>query len=468
MQKTKIGFLPSNWEAWNGGNYAEKIRDRCIQVYKDIPGFELVVPSKNMTQIGCVSDLEDAKKVSRFFIEEEIAGLIIGNMDFGMEVAVGALLSSMRKDLPIIHFAARSAPYLPNGSRQTDTWCGQFMTTSAIKRRGFIFEHILTSDPEEEYFKEKMGAFARAVNAIARFKGARIGQLGTRPQLFESQNWNEQVLQKRFGQMVVPVDLDEVLTKIEGIDIESSEVRRLAAEIPELACVEENGEADLYNLARCELGFKMIAEELDLQAMAINCWTRVQERLGVSVCAIIGRLNEADMPTACEVDVYGAETMLAVHSAALGVAKPHFIDWTDLHPDRKNTWLAWHCGNAPSSAYAHNQNRKLTRNERMIQWCPTCHGAMEGRLKEGPVTCSRLVEYDGEFTFFYGTGEVVDVPPFVRGAYGWVEVADIEDWEMKMVESGVVHHGTLIHDDKVADALGLFCKFLGINAVRGK
>ncbi len=223
----------------------------------------------------------------------------------------------------------------------------------------------------------------------------------------------------------------------------------------------------LANLARCELAFVKIKEELQLDALAVNCWTAVQEELGVSVCAVLGRLTERGIPTACEADLYGADSLLAMHAASLGVAKPDFIDWTDLHPDKENVWLAWHCGNAPTSAYAPNGERRLTRNERMIQWCPTCHGAMEGRLKEGGVTCARLVEYDGKFCLFYGTGEVVDMPPFVRGAYGWVKVNDLKDWERKMVECGVVHHGTLIHDVKVAAALEMFCKFTGIEAVRG-
>ena len=37
----------------------------------------------------------------------------------------------------------------------------------------------------------------------------------------------------------------------------------------------------------------------------------------------------------------------------------------------------------------------------------------------------------------------------------------------KMIEVGCVHHGVLIHDAKVADALAMFCKFMGIEAVRG-
>ena len=43
----------------------------------------------------------------------------------------------------------------------------------------------------------------------------------------------------------------------------------------------------------------------------------------------------------------------------------------------------------------------------------------------------------------------------------------ISNWEQKMIEVGCVHHGVLIHDAKVADALAMFCKFMGIEAVRG-
>ena len=43
----------------------------------------------------------------------------------------------------------------------------------------------------------------------------------------------------------------------------------------------------------------------------------------------------------------------------------------------------------------------------------------------------------------------------------------LADWEQNMIEVGCVHHGVLIHDAKVADALAMFCKFMGIEAVRG-
>ena len=64
------------------------------------------------------------------------------------------------------------------------------------------------------------------------------------------------------------------------------------------------------------------------------------------------------------------------------------------------------CGNAAPSLRDTHCKSQLVRNERMIQWCPTCHGAMEFKLKNGPVTCSRIVEYGGEYTMFFGNGEI--------------------------------------------------------------
>ena len=78
-----------------------------------------------------------------------------------------------------------------------------------------------------------------------------------------------------------------------------------------------------------------------------------------------------------------------------------------------------------------------------------------------------LVEYEGAWTMFIGRGEVIETDPYVRGSYGWVQVADVFDWEQKMVEHGIIHHGVLIHDPAAADGLESFCKFLGMGVVRG-
>ena len=63
MFKTKIGFLPLNWDVWDVDNWGEQMRDRCIASMEKIEGIEIIVPSKDLTKSGCVGeDLEEAEK----------------------------------------------------------------------------------------------------------------------------------------------------------------------------------------------------------------------------------------------------------------------------------------------------------------------------------------------------------------------------------------------------------------------
>jgi len=475
MLTTKIGFLPSNWDAWDGplkdgSRWALQMRNRCVKVLETIPGLELVAPALALTGDGCVSDLPSARRTLELFRQQNIQGLFLGNMTFGMEVAVSEVMSGLPPDIPILHFCTRSGPIEDGpfgGHRTTDTWCGQFMTTSALRRRGFKFLHVLTCNPEEPLFRQKAEIFVRAVSAISNFKGARFGQLGNRPALFESQVINEQLLQRRFRQTIVPMDLDTVFARLDAVSPGDPRVREIIGEITRGVEMRDQSEEALTNIARYEVAVRGIAEELDVRALSASCWTRIQERFHISACSTFGRLNERGLITACEVDMGGAITMWAMYNAGLRQVIPDFIDWTDLHPSTPNVWLAWHCGNAAPSLKQTGCRALLDRNERMIQWCPTCFGTLEFRLKNGPVTCARLVEYDGEFRMFIGSGEVVDLAPEVRGAFGWVKVADIGDWEEKMIQAGIIHHGVLIHDSKVAEALEMFCFFLDIKVYRG-
>ncbi|MEA4890510.1 MAG: hypothetical protein VB070_13725 [Clostridiaceae bacterium] len=473
MFKTKIGFAPSTWESWDGspftGKWAGKMRARCLEVLNRIPGIEVVVPSENLTEYGCIGTPEEGKKARDLFLKENVQGIIIGNMNFGHETSIGTMLTGIRKDMPILHFATLSGPYSPQGNRATDTWCGQFMTCSAIKRRGFKFEHIRTCNPENPEFFRQTEAFVRACTALAKFRNARVVQIGTRPTGFESQFFSEEDMMRNFDQMLIPVDLDTAFSYIDAIPSDSQEVLRIVEEIKSYTdYITEELSDSLINQARFELALKNIVAEYNASAIAVSCWTRLQARYHIAGCSTFSRLNNQGIITACEVDVMGALTMLAMNACGMGMTPPDFIDWTDLHPTAPNVWLAWHCGNAAASLCAPDCKKQLTVNERLALWGPACHGAIEFRMKNGPVTCGRLVEYEGKYSFFFGKGEVINMPPMTRGSYAWVKVNDIGDWEDKMIETGVVHHGVLIYDEKVADALMLFCKFLNIQAAIGK
>jgi len=82
MQTVKIGFVPSTWESWDGNQYtgklAGKMRARCLDVFKNIPGLEIVVPSEELTEDGCVGTVEEGLKTAELFLKENVQGIIIG------------------------------------------------------------------------------------------------------------------------------------------------------------------------------------------------------------------------------------------------------------------------------------------------------------------------------------------------------------------------------------------------------
>jgi L-fucose isomerase-like protein len=464
MQKVKVGFVPSHRVPF-GEDWAADMRARCLKEMGKVPGLEVVAPDASMTQGGVVRNLQDARKVVKLFKDREVVGVVVGGMTFGHEIsAVGGVLANLPRGIPVLHFATKGK-VAEDGSRPSDSWCGQFMITSAMKRREIVFEHIPTCFPEEPVFGQSVARFTRACAAHQAFRGARIGQIGTRPEEFESVWWDEASLQRDFNQTVVPVGLSDLFMHLDAVEPGDADVKRAAKEISEGIEIPSEAKDAVTTLARMEVTLLRLAQEKELDALAVNCWEQVQKKYGICVCSVLGRLGDQGIPCACEVDVYGAATLLAARGAGLGETAPHFIDWTELHPEKENIWLAWHCGNAPRSTCDAGCRPCLL--EHSILPLHPSWGTLEFVEKPGPVSCCRLVEYDGWFTMFIGNGEVVDTPPKVRGSYGWVKVADAIDWEQKMVDHGIIHHGVMIHDPEVADALESFCRFNGIEVVRG-
>lgn len=463
MKKVKIGFIPSHREPF-GEEWGQQMRARCLAEMAKAPGLDIVVPDETMTKNGLVRNNADARKTLELFEKNKIAGVIVGGMTFGHETsAVGVTIAGLPKGTPVLQFATKGL-VAKDGKRPSDSWCGQFMIASALKRREITFEHLPTCFPEEPVFHQWVTRFTRACMATQQFRGARIGQLGARPEEFESVWWDEASLQRDFNQTVVPIDLADIFMRLDQTAADEAEVKQAIAEIAAGATIPEAAKDYVATLARLEVAIKRLAEEKELNAMAVNCWTQVQQRYGICACSVLGRLTDAGYLCACEVDVYGACSMLAAWAAGLGETPPHFIDWTELHPEKENIWLAWHCGNAPPSLC--QSGCQATLNEHMILPVSPSWGTREFRLKTGPVTCCRLVEYDGWFTMFIGEGEIIETEPYTRGSYGWVKVPEVMDWERKMVEHGIIHHGVLLHDPDAADALESFCKFNGIQVVR--
>lgn len=462
--KVRIGFAPAHREVFDE-KWAVDMRRRCLEELSKIENLEVVVPNEKMTKKGLIRNEEDAEKVISLFREKEVAGLIIGTMTFGEEIPILEVAEAF-SGCPILLFGTKEGPFTPDGNRLSDSFCGTLSISTGLYRRTipFLFAGILF--PEEEAFKKAVINFSRVCTIVKGFVGARIGEVGPRPEPFETCTFNESAMIKQFKQRLIPVSPVEIFHSANSLADEDPQVKKTTKEIESRADVSGISRESLAKIAKLECALREFAEEKKLAAMAVQCWTAMQEVYGVCSCSAMGRLTDQGILASCEVDVYGALTMLVQYLAGLKTTPPHFIDWTIQHQEKENVFLAFHCGNAPISLACRGCPVKLRGHSILERTLgpEKSDGTAEFQLKPGPVTICRLVEYDGLFKMLVTKGEIKQSHQSLRGSWSWVEVPDLPYLYRVLVEEGFIHHASMIHGD-YADAIADACKFLGIETV---
>jgi len=463
METLRIGFVPAHREPF-GEDWAVKMRRRCLDALASHPLLEIVVPDERFTRGGCVRDDAEAEKVIALFQEKKIDGLIIGTVTFGDEVAALAVASAFR-DKPILLFGTKEGPFTKDGNRLSDSFCGTLSISSGLHRRKipFLFGGIVF--PEEKTFKNTISDFTRVCSISRGFIGANIGLVGPRPERFETCIFSEDLLMRKFNQRVIPIDLADIMS-IAAAQKNSAAVKKLVEKTKKQTKTSGVEVATLQNIAGLEYALEQFAASKNLTAMGVQCWTAMQSVYGISPCYAMGCTTDKGVMTACEVDIYGALTMLLQYLAALGKTVPHFIDWTIKHQEKKNVFLAWHCGNGPPSLACKGGDIELKYHSILgtSLGLDRSKGTGEFQLAPGTVTLSRLQEHDGEFKLLVSKGKIVASNQKLRGSWSWVEVPDLDKLYSTLVKEGFTHHASLIHGD-FSNALISACDLLGIKAV---
>jgi L-fucose isomerase-like protein len=470
----KIGFVPTY--RFSFSPWCEQMRRQSIEALRSAEGLDLVVPQEGegvdapagATPHGCVHTLDEAEAVARDFQAQGVEGLIICPLDFGDERSAAKVAELL--DVPILLYATKEPPARTDKSlaRVSDAYCGNLSIAAALYRRKLPFRWAGLFFPDEPGLLEEVREFVAAVAVVSGLTGARIGQVGLRPEPFESCEFSERAMITRFGQTLVPREVWQIVRVAnefaDDADVVKECVERIRSGVAEMQVSDEH----LLRAARLELALLEFARSKRLSAMAVQCWPSIQGEMGISVCAILGRLTERGVLTACEADVIGALTMLAQHRAVLGRTVPHFIDWTIQHREDPNMLLAWHCGNAPVCLAAHAGKAALRSRGDMVGESEPQFGGQEGlyqfQIRPGEVTICRLAEYDGEWKMLIASGEIVSSDEELAGTWSWVRVSDHARLYRTLVEEGFIHHASMIHGD-LRRVLQEACRFLGVRPV---
>jgi L-fucose isomerase-like protein len=200
-----------------------------------------------------------------------------------------------------------------------------------------------------------------------------------------------------------------------------------------------------------------LAREERYAAMAVRCWPEMFTDYGCAACGPMGLMNQAKVPCACEADMYGTLTALALQELA---GEPSFlVDIVDMDA-ATDTGVIWHCGLAPLSmadpatppAAQIHSNRKMP----LLQ---------EFALKPGRVTAARFSQARNRTRLVVAGGEMIAAPKSFTGTSGVIRFdRPAGEVAAAMMDLALEHHVAIVYGD-VRGPLRALGRAMGLDVI---
>jgi L-fucose isomerase-like protein len=300
--------------------------------------------------------------------------------------------------------------------------------------------------PEADKFHVRFALTVRALTAAKNLARTRVGWIGGVSPGFVGMLPDEAGLRSRLGITVEPMDLPAIVARAEAM--ESGRVERAAAEIRGAATrVALADPASFERVTRFYLALLDTKEEMEFDAMAVQCWSTIQQLYNIAPCMAYSWLgSDHDFPVSCEGDVLGAVSMHMLNLVSGRKGSATLLDLASLDPGRQAMQM-WHCGVTP----------RHFANEDGIAWVD--HVTLGRNGSDGPygvagdqvfapqpVTIAYVNEH-GDRLLVIGS-EIVDHPSKgYEGTRGWVSKltmngTPIDLWDLvnTLTVKGVQHH----------------------------
>ncbi len=460
--RTKLGFIPAN-RGFFSSELAAKMRGQAIQAMKSA-GVDVVVPGPRETKAGCVWTRAEAEFAAELFRRERVHGIVVGAVNFGEEQAVAWCVRKAAPGVPILIFGCQEEEVLTPKTPRRDSFCGLLSIGEVLRQIGapYTVARRPICFPTDESFKNDIDFFARVCRVVHGVRGARIGQVGARPDAFWTCRFDEKRLQ-RLGPTTVTLDLSEAIAGANRLSDRDGAVRKIIKSIRRYADVSRMRADSLLRMAKLEAFLRRWIGENAIDALAVQCWTSIQANYGCCACAVMSRLGDEGIPAACESDVMGA---LSLYAAMLASGNPAGLaDWNNLHNEDDELVNLWHCGVFPS-AFAGTPVR-LGVQEIIASSGAARHEDSEGTIefvaKPGPVTVCRFTQDpEGRTLAVIAQGEIEENRAETFGCYGWTRIPDLQRLYRDVLLRHFPHHVgvTLGHVGNVLwEALG---NYLGV------
>ncbi len=415
---------------------------------------------------GVVETRADAQRCAALFQahREEIDGILVSLPNFGDETGIVQTLDLAKLGVPVLVHAFDDDLDKVDVAHRRDAFCGKLSVCANLSQYGIEWtdttEHTCAVDGPE--LAADLDRFARICRVVRGLRGARVGAIGARPAAFQTVRYSEKLLQAA-GITVVPVDLSEVLAHAERLRENRKDVQDKLVAIRGYGTIPDRiPAANVLKQAKLSVAIDLWMAANECTASAIQCWESVQANYGCATCLSMSLMGEERrMPSACEVDVSGAVSMLAITLASGNAAA--LLDWNNNYGTDRGKCVATHCSNFPKSFVGGDieiseldiLGESLGRDK--------CFGAIKGTVKPGPMTYFRMDTDDrrGLTRGYVGEGAFTNDPFPMDGGIAVCEIKELRALLGLITRGGFAHHVAMVRSHCAAIVHEATSRYLG-------
>jgi L-fucose isomerase-like protein len=406
-------------------------------------GIKPIVLTPEVTAHGAVETYEDAKKCAALFKQHagEIDGIIITLPNFGEERGLADTLRLANLNVPVLIQATPDNAGKMSIAFRRDSFCGKMSICNNLKQYGIPYSltTLHTEAPDSQEFKTDLRWFAAVCRIVRGLRNVRFGAIGARPTAFNTVRYSEKLLE-RSGITVETLDLSEVMGRIERSRDNDDAVQAKLAAIKKYIPVGQTPDAALMKMAKLGAVIDGWMEASELTVSAVQCWTSIEEYLGIVPCTVMSMMSEQLIPSACEVDVLGTLSMYALTLAS--ETPSALLDWNNNYGDNPDKAVCFHCSNLPKHFFREGVKMDYQLIIAGTVGKENTHGTLDGTVKAGDMSFARFStdDFAGKIRGYVGTGRFTDDPLHTFGGAGVVEIPHMQKLLRYICDNGFEHH----------------------------
>jgi L-fucose isomerase-like protein len=439
-KKMTMGMIVGN-RGFFPDHLAKTGREEMIQALQKA-GIDVVTLTTEESKYGAVETHEEAKRCGALFRSkgEQIDGVIVTLPNFGDERAIADTLRLARLQVPVLVQATPDTPGKMLITHRRDSFCGKMSACNNLRQYNIPYSltTLHTESPDSPEFAKDLEWFAGVCRIVKGLRNLRIGAIGARPTAFNTVRYSEKLLEAS-GISVETLDLSEVLGRIGRMkDTDDAAVQKLQA-IQRYVTTKDIPQAALLKMAKLGAVVDQWMKAVDVQISAVQCWTSLEENLGIVPCTLMSMMSDSLLSSACEVDVCG---VLGMHALQLASETPSaLLDWNNNYGHDPNKAVCFHCSNLPKHFF---KDVKMDFQEIIAGTVgkENTFGTCVGRVKAGAMSFARFSTDDanGKIRGYSGSGRFTDDPLETFGGAGVVEIPGLQKLLRYICENGFEHH----------------------------